>query len=333
MPLYTQRDSLGVNIALPVLALLAVVLRFVVQRRTKNGLGVSFILIVVALVLSIAICALGIYGSVSGLTGVRLDHMSLPTVQRYFLVIFIDVLLCHLVYELIKVSILLFYKRIFPTPKFNAHANTVLGVVTAFTITITLVQIFGASPIDGQWKVTKNGRPRLKYDHPIFIVSVAAIDMVLNLWTLALPLPVIKNLHLDKQRKVGISMLFLLGGFCVVSSTVRLYYVALLVRASSLGPERLKYVSNANDLWAHIEACASIVTACLPTLAPLYRKLPFADRLGSMLGDWVLSIETFFQLSWQLISSKQRGMTTRATTRASARSSAEKLTAAERGEK
>ena len=32
-----------------------------------------------------------------------------------------------------------------------------------------------------------------------------------------------------------------------------------------------------NDLWAHIEACASIVTVCLPTLAPLFRD----SRLGN----------------------------------------------------
>lgn len=27
-----------------------------------------------------------------------------------------------------------------------------------------------------------------------------------------------------------------------------------------------------NDVWAHIEACSSIVTACLPTLVPLFTK-------------------------------------------------------------
>ena len=28
-----------------------------------------------------------------------------------------------------------------------------------------------------------------------------------------------------------------------------------------------------NDVWAHIEACASIVTACLPTLVPLFTRI------------------------------------------------------------
>ena len=26
------------------------------------------------------------------------------------------------------------------------------------------------------------------------------------------------------------------------------------------------------DVWGHVEACASVITACLPTLAPLFRE-------------------------------------------------------------
>ena len=44
-----------------------------------------------------------------------------------------------------------------------------------------------------------------------------------------------------------------------------------------------------NDVWAHIEACASIVTACLPTLVPLFASVPSPE---SMLG----SFKSFFSL-------------------------------------
>lgn len=39
-------------------------------------------------------------------------------------------------------------------------------------------------------------------------------------------------------------------------------------------------ISDKNDVWAHIEACASVVTACLPTLGPL---LGGTRTLGSII--------------------------------------------------
>jgi hypothetical protein len=46
-----------------------------------------------------------------------------------------------------------------------------------------------------------------------------------------------------------------------------------------------------NDMWAHIEACASVFTACLPTLGPLARSI----RLESPFN----SLRSFFSLSSQ----------------------------------
>jgi energy-converting hydrogenase Eha subunit E len=59
--------------------------------------------------------------------------------------------------------------------------------------------------------MTKYGRGDFNYNHQLFIVIIAVIDMVLNIWTVALPLPVIKNLQIDMKKKVGVSLIFLLG--------------------------------------------------------------------------------------------------------------------------
>lgn len=53
--------------------------------------------------------------------------------------IWIDVLLCHIAYGVIKLSILLFYKRIFITPWFQKAANIFMGIVVAWMFAATFV--------------------------------------------------------------------------------------------------------------------------------------------------------------------------------------------------
>ncbi|KAI4198434.1 MAG: hypothetical protein LQ350_005294 [Teloschistes chrysophthalmus] len=79
--------------------------------------------------------------------------------------------------------------------------------------------------------------------------------------------------------------------FCVVSSAVRLYYVwqLHLVVAGSLPRSKFTAISTWNDVWAHIEAYASIVTACLPMLVPLFSGIRSPE---SLLG----SFKAFFSL-------------------------------------
>ena len=56
-------------------------------------------------------------------------------------------------------------------------------------------------------------------------------------------------------------------------------------------------VANWNDLWAHIEACASIVTACLPTLKPLFSEGRTPESLiGSAKGIFMLKSGSLFSI-------------------------------------
>lgn len=48
--------------------------------------------------------------------------------------LFVDVLLCHLIYGIIKLSVLSFYCRIFTTKRFHLAANIMIGLVVAWMI-------------------------------------------------------------------------------------------------------------------------------------------------------------------------------------------------------
>ncbi|CCD50759.1 hypothetical protein BofuT4_P088220.1 [Botrytis cinerea T4] len=250
------------NVILVVLATIIVSLRFYARKRSKVALQADDWLILFCLVCSIALCVECIYAAASGLRGVQLSTLNFPDIERFFEVQFADTLICHFVYGLIKISVVVFYKRIFTSRTFVICANTVL-----------------AHPVASYW----NTSPELIgtqfiLDVPNLVIACAAVDIFLDIAVLSLPFPVIKGLHMPTEKKVYVSGVFLLGAFCLISSCIRLYYSQKLFGTST--PD-LK-LDEEVYLWAHIEAYASTITACLPCLAPL---LSGGRSLGSIIGS------------------------------------------------
>ncbi|KAI4156813.1 MAG: hypothetical protein L6R39_001009 [Caloplaca ligustica] len=135
--------------------------------------------------------------------------MSLPQYHEHEKLIWVDVLLCHIIYGVIKISILLFYRRIFITPWFRTTTTIFMGVVLAWMLAATLGHIFSASPIDKWW--TSDPKFQLEFDYEIFLTAMAGIDIGLDVFTLLLPIPVIRSLHVNKQKKLSLIGIFALG--------------------------------------------------------------------------------------------------------------------------
>jgi hypothetical protein len=66
----------------------------------------------------------------------------------------------------------------------------------------------------------------------------------------------------------------------VVASAIRLYYIVRLTK--NLALIYTGKTKRMTDLWSHIEACASIIAACLPTLGPIFKA---AHTPMSLLGS------------------------------------------------
>ncbi|KAJ8063519.1 hypothetical protein OCU04_007394 [Sclerotinia nivalis] len=259
------------NVILAVFATIIVSLRFYARKRSKLPLKSDDWLILFCLVCSIALCVECIYAAATGLRGVHLSTLSFPNIERFFEVQFADTLICHFVYGLIKVSVVVFYKRIFTSRTFNICANIVLGMISVYMILSFFLFLFSAHPVAAYW----NTPPELIgtqfiLDVPNLVIACAAVDIFLDIAVLSLPFLVIKGLHMPTEKKFYVSGVFLLGAL--------LYYSVKLFGTST--PD-LK-LDEEVYLWAHIEAYASTITACLPCLAPLLRG---GRNLGSMIGS------------------------------------------------
>ncbi|KAL9002717.1 MAG: hypothetical protein Q9188_004370 [Gyalolechia gomerana] len=187
---------------------------------------------------------------------------------------------------LIKVSTLVFYRRVFITGRFHRACNLMFALTGGWFLTATLGQIFSCKPISDSWTFFTHRSGHCPIGITNFQLSLAAINMTLDLVIVCMPLFVISRLHMDIKQKWAVGGIFMLGAFCVVASIVRLYYFVRLSYGSIKDADTpYTRIVTYTILWSFIECCTSIIAACLPTLAPLGRDILGRDnqRLDSII--------------------------------------------------
>ncbi|MCJ1387900.1 hypothetical protein MMC18_000743 [Xylographa bjoerkii] len=269
-----SRSILVVVVVWAVLAIFAVLLRLLARRKSSKY-GIDDWVIVAALAVAVGQAAMTSWGACLGYVGSSLATMGLEQIQGFAKLLFVSQLISSLSVSVVKISILLFYKRIFTTPRFHLVANVMIAIITCWFVAFFIVTIFTGKPISYAW--THIGTTR--YNEGAQLVSCGVTNLALDIAVLSLPLPLIHNLHLNTRKKITVAAIFWLGIFCVVSSAVRVFYFVqfsslynqMANNQPSLSDTFLDILTN-SDLWANIEPCTAIVAACLPTLGPLFRN-------------------------------------------------------------
>ncbi|KAI0537841.1 50S ribosomal protein L36e [Xylaria digitata] len=167
-----------------------------------------------------------------------------------------------------KVSLLLFYLRVFPSQMFQRVCYITMGVVIASGIAFTLTAIFYCTPISYIW----TGWARETEGHCLnfnaFAWSHAVTSIVQDLWIIALPLPSLINLQLGTRRKVHLILMFSVGLAITIISIVRL--TTLVKFATTANPT---YDSVTTAYWSVLEAYVSIICCCLPSVRSFLRTI------------------------------------------------------------
>ncbi|MCJ1232403.1 hypothetical protein MMC14_000355 [Varicellaria rhodocarpa] len=271
---YTSLSSalIAVSVVFPVLAVLCVALRLYVRSRPKWRLLAADYLVMVALIIAIANCITNIAGVVIGGigNGLGFEELSLPQITSQTKVLFAFQFFLLFSIGLVKISIILFYKQIFVTPKFKLAADILIGIIIAWIIAFFFTTLFQTWPISTNW----TGMGRNILNEGAMYTAQAVLDIALDIAVLAMPLPMIRKLQLSTKRKWNLVGIFWLGAFCVVSSVLRLYYNIQYNNLENNAENDQNFYSSVvvNTLiWSTIEPCTSIIAACLPTYGPLYR--------------------------------------------------------------
>ena len=113
----------------------------------------------------------------------------------------------------IKLSVLLFYKRIFfVNSRFRVAVNIMCGLVLGWFITFFFATLLQTVPISGNWELAGTGSTQgTSINRYAMYISAAVLEIALDIVTLVLPLFVIWRLQMHTTQKWQVSGIFLLG--------------------------------------------------------------------------------------------------------------------------
>ncbi|KAK7418742.1 hypothetical protein QQX98_003760 [Neonectria punicea] len=205
-------DYTAISAAFAIVSGLLVALRFAFKISTKLHLGPDDWFTLTAAIASIPLTTLAIYGISSNGLGHDIWTLSFSEIynfSKYFLVM-------EVIYfaeiTLLKIAMLFFYLRIFPSPRVRRLLwgtiifNIVFGV--AFVVVAAFIQ---CKPVSYFWQIWDDEHERRCLNQNAIAWSNAAISIALDLWMLAIPLSQIRGLYLTWRRKIGVGVMFLVG--------------------------------------------------------------------------------------------------------------------------
>ncbi|RWA05462.1 hypothetical protein EKO27_g9637 [Xylaria grammica] len=116
-------------------------------------------------------------------------------------------------------------------------------------------------------------------------LSLTVLNLVADLLVLVVPIPEILALQMTTKKKIGVCAVMLLGGLVCVVSAVRIWaFYRFTVEVD------ITWVQADVFLLSSVEPAFGIVSACLPSLRPLYRraraKITGKEFQSSTTGTW-----------------------------------------------
>ncbi|KAI9838759.1 MAG: hypothetical protein M1838_004530, partial [Thelocarpon superellum] len=184
-------------------------------------------------------------------------------VENYLKSLYAYLFLYSLCLYFVKLSLLVFYKQIFPSRGFRIAWYIVVAFNTLVTLTALLVAIFQCRPISGFWDKSFESTC---IDSYAFLLAEGALTITSDVIVLIMPMPMVWRLQISSRQKLALTGIFVLGSFVTVASIIR---ITTLGQVFTLDSTWNVYDP---DIWTVIEVNLAIVCACLPIMRPLLRR-------------------------------------------------------------
>jgi len=113
---------------------------------------------------------------------------------------------------LTKVSILLFYLRIFPNPVFRRLVYVALAYCIGYILGTVIALVFQCNPISLAWDRWDGEHPGKCFNLNLLGWMSAALNIVGDLIVICLPLHELSKLAMSRRKKAGVMLMFLGGG-------------------------------------------------------------------------------------------------------------------------
>ncbi|EUC27931.1 hypothetical protein COCCADRAFT_110459 [Bipolaris zeicola 26-R-13] len=246
-----------------------VIMRFAFKvTMSRLDIGWDDWCVLATLIAALPSAFITVYGTVKN--GLGQDLWTLTPTQitnmlRYF---YIMAWLYFTQLTLLKLTLLFFYIRVFPSKDVQRLLWGTVIFVVLWGVAFIIVAIFQCQPIYyfwTKWDGMHHGKC-LKIN--AITASNAAISIALDFWILGVPLWQLWGLKLHWKKKVGVALMFCVGTFVTVVSILRLQALVHFAASSNVSWEFYDV-----SVWSTVEICVGIMCACLPTLRLLLVKL------------------------------------------------------------
>ncbi|KAM0804201.1 hypothetical protein BDR22DRAFT_654105 [Usnea florida] len=167
-----------------------------------------------------------------------------------------------------KCSILLLILRVFCSVKRNIGywlTQSLIVVNAIFYLAYFFVPIFQCSP---RTKIWTPEEPGSCMDVEALYIASATFNVASDIAMLSVPIYLIWNLQMSRQRKVGISAIFAAGGLACIASILRMVYLVKLTKTQDYSYVKLQTVA-----WGIAEVAFGLLCSCLVVLPRLYQHL------------------------------------------------------------
>ncbi|KAJ5186751.1 hypothetical protein N7449_011515 [Penicillium cf. viridicatum] len=237
------------TIAMTVLGVVFVILRFLARWKKALKPGPDDYVILVALVPLLTLVGL-MLALVNYGMGTHSEILPMGNIIMIAKLLVIFECIYVTTVAITKVSILLMYCRIFPTREIRIASMILGGISIAWGMAIILVSVFQCTPIARAWDTRIPGTCiNLKAS----FIGNAVPNIVTDVLILSLPVRVVWGLH--------------------ASITHRLVIFTSVYRFTTLfefNPTDIAWTFGKACTWCIVESSTGIISACMPTLRPLF---------------------------------------------------------------
>lgn len=161
-----------------------------------------------------------------------------------------------------KWSALLLFHRVFGSvPRFTALLWCLAAIILVNNIAEIFLSVFQCNPVHKAWDTKAKGT--CVNILPAAVIP-GTINVVSDIVTVLLPMPLVCKLHMQLNRKIQLVGIFLLSGFVCIASIYRTIIV------KRLSHEDATWADVDPAIWAVVENAVGIISASLPTMRPIY---------------------------------------------------------------
>ncbi|KAE8404326.1 hypothetical protein BDV37DRAFT_282873 [Aspergillus pseudonomiae] len=175
-----------------------------------------------------------------------------------------------------KVSVLLFYMRIFPSRNFHLAVWAIVFVAAGYSVASILANVLSCSPIDKAWYPAKAGTCM---NRPVFYFANAGLGIFTDFATVIVPIPWLRRLQMPLRQKIAVSCILAMGCFVGVVSCIRLSTLYTLLKSPDL-----TWSTTDALMWCTIELNLGITGGCITAVRPFVRRY-FPHLLGLSYGN------------------------------------------------